>query len=252
MSRFITAAAVFACTIVLPACDAQTLEEDHTTRSGITEVVVDVSVGSVVVSGTKDTQAKAHVEATFATDDFRPAIDFREEGSKLFVSANCGDAEDIPYCRTDIELSMPAGAILRVAGVEADISVEDLTGAIYASTEYGNIDLDTVTGALDLSVREGNIIGDNIYSSRTIADTYKGRIDLVFLGLPWNIDTSTARGDIKLTMPKLTYQVLAKTASGTVDIRVPQSSTSRRLVKADIAESGSILVGPTDSSGGAM
>jgi hypothetical protein len=75
---------------------------------------------------------------------------------------------------------------------------------------------------------------------------------LTLAGLPWNIDIGTVRGDIKLTLPKLTDQVLASTASATDDLRVPQSSASRRLVEADIDETGSILVAPLDSSGGAM
>lgn len=251
MSRFITAAAVIACTAALSACDSQTFEVDHQTKAstGITEVIVDIDIGAVVVKGTKETQASAHVEALWTDRETKPAVDFREEGSKLYVSANCNG---IVPCRADIELSMPAGAILRADGEEADITAEGLKGKIFATTATGDIALDNVSGALDLTVRDGTIIGTDLLSTSAIASTEKGKIDLVFLAPLWNVDASTVRGDIKLTMPKLDYMVSAETGSGTVDIRVPQSSTSTRIVSASIAESGNILIAPLDATGGAM
>lgn len=246
----LTAAALIACTAALTACDMQTLEFDHQTKSGtaITEVIVDVHVGTLTVVGTREPGAKAHVGAEFGSPDFRPAVDFREEGSKLYITTKCGNIE---LCRTDIELSMPEGAVLRADGEEADITAKDLRGAIFATIAIGNIQLDNVSGALDLTVREGSISGDDLLSTKALADTVKGKVDLVFLAPVWDITVNNTRGDIKLTVPDLVYQVKAATASGTADVRVDNSAGSRRLLKANISEAGNILIAPLASNGGA-
>lgn len=248
MSRFTAAATIIACT-TLAACETQHLEKDHITKAAVTEVIIDADVGTVNVKGSRDILAKAHVETTWLDPALQPAVTFREEGSKLYVTADCGGAQP---CRSEIELTMPASATLRIEGDEVDIAVDGIKGALFASTDTGDITLNDVWGALDLSAKDGDIRGDNLWSTRIVADTVNGEIDLIFFSWLWSLETSTATGDIKLVLPELGYQVLARTADGSVDVRVPKSGHSRRLVKADISEAGNILIVPTDNTGGAM
>lgn len=242
MTRFTTATlAALVASATLVACDTQNQVFSHTTQasSAITEVVVNVDVGTVAVtSAVGGTKVKSAAVARWIGE--KPEVEFIEEGTRLTISATCAESNE--FCDIDLAFEMPAGAVLKIEGSTLDVKVEDAMGPTTIAINEGDITLARVSGNLDVDTHKGTVTGTDLKSSRGWISSWSGKLDLAFVGPIFNIQADTNFGDIKMKVPYTAYTVEAKTGDGDLNIGVKQDSNSRRLIHAVATERGNVSI----------
>lgn len=233
------AALVASATLV--ACDTQNQVFTHTTQasSAITEVVVNVDVGTVQVTSAADgTKVKSAAVARWIGE--KPEVEFIEEGTRLMISATCAESNE--FCDIDLSFEMPAGATLKIEGSTLDVTVADAMGPTTIDINEGDITLAGVGGLLDVDTRKGKVTGTDIKSTRAWISSWSGALDLAFTGQIFNLQADTNYGDIKLKVPYSAYTVEAKAGRGELDIGVKQVTDGRRLIHAVATETGNVSI----------
>lgn len=227
--------------VALVACDTQNQVFSHTTQSSaaITEVIVNVDVGTVqVTSAVGGTKVKSAAVARWIGE--KPEVEFIEEGTKLMISATCAESNE--FCDIDLAFEMPAGAALKIEGSTLDVTVEDAMGPTTIDINEGDVTLARVGGAVDVDTRKGKVVGTELKSSRGYFNAWDGALNLAFVAPIFNIQADTNYGDITLKVPYSPYTVEAKTGSGDLDIGVKQVSDNRRMIHAVATERGNVSI----------
>lgn len=228
---------------VFTGCEVQTETITHDATGAaapLTRIVTNLNVGDVVVN--PGTSGTAHVEAEAQWSAKRPTVTFRQEASTLYIDATCEDG-DIS-CRVDITLTAPPGVAIEVNGGETTITANGQRGAATLRTGQGDILVEDMSGALTLASREGEIRGNVLRAAIATADTLDGAVNLVFAAGADDVSVNTLDGDVRLAVPRTTYQVDART-EGKLSIGVTQSSASTTTKKLYVrSNTGDITITP--------
>lgn len=167
-------------------------------------------------------------EVRFEDEQFR-RLDVRleYEGERIRVRSNDGER-----LRVDLELQLPAGALLELRqgvgdisaeGVDADMNLSvnygrvraaDGQGALVAATKSGDMEIASQRGQLDAKSGSGDLRIENVLGT-TRARTGSGNIRL--LGADGDMQVETGSGDIDLS--DVVGSLRARTGSGDVEIR---------------------------------
>ncbi|HEX8794885.1 MAG TPA: DUF4097 family beta strand repeat-containing protein [Polyangiaceae bacterium] len=159
--------------------------------------VVDCNV-HVVGSTRKD------VKVTANTSDVRVSGD----GDHVSIHVHPGGA-------STIDVAVPSGVHLDVHGIEATISVHEVSGPVQVATVNGNVSVDgaprdveagSVSGSVDVSIRRGNVRASSVSGSVAV--------HLANGGTAW---ARTVSGSVQVGGAPLT-RAEAHTMSGTIDL----------------------------------
>ncbi len=138
--------------------------------------------------------------------------------------------------------SIPAGRSATASSGSGDVHARDLSGALKLSTGSGDMLLSRLSGALVLSDDSGDITGTALAAARVHGNDDSGNVDLSFTRPPSQLSISGDSGDITVRLPPgFAYRVSAKANSGTTDVAVPTSPSSRYVIDLN-TDSGNITV----------
>ncbi|MFE0510754.1 DUF4097 family beta strand repeat-containing protein [Streptomyces sp. NPDC058964] len=210
---------------VLTACSSpsKTDKQSYAVNKKITSLRVDNYAGSIeVVAATGDT---VKVVEEYDYSDGRPQTEHSVTGGQLLLkSSGCGSDADKCAVRYHVEVPATTAAHLTLGG--GDITVHGLSGATYAKSEGGSVD-----------------IGDSSAKSVTAANG-GGDVSVSFKSVPDKVDASTEGGDATVHLPQGTYAVDATTEGGHRSVDVKTDSGSAHKVRAH-TEGGDVNVEST-------
>jgi DUF4097 and DUF4098 domain-containing protein YvlB len=168
------AAFVFAAVLAGPAwLSAETPVDERRPAAPDAKVSIENMSGSVKVTGW--TQAEVHVKGTVG-EGAQLSFDGPAQSLKIEVEAEHGNPMGI---KSDIEVSVPAGASVSIEGFQATISIAGVTGSVSAETVNGSItqsgpakgvELQSVNGSIDLTKAGGRIQAETVNGPLTIRD----------------------------------------------------------------------------------
>lgn len=202
MRPFLCAIAVLVLVLLAwaPAARAQAPHESTISIApdGIVSIgVVDCNV-HVVGSARKD------VKVTSSSSDVHVSGD----GDHVSIHVRPGSA-------STIDVAVPSGVHLDVHGIEATISIHEVSGPVQVATVNGNVSVDgaprdveagSVSGSVDVSIRRGNVRASSV--SGSVAVHLSGG------GTAW---ARTVSGSVSVGGAPLT-RAEAHTMSGTIDL----------------------------------
>jgi hypothetical protein len=136
-----------------------------------------------------------------------------EQGIKVTGESGSGDVRLQGVSTVDLEVG------------SGNIEIKNATGAIRAKTGSGNITVTDVAGDAVLTTGSGDVEGRDLRGARTTVEVGSGQITL---RLPGTGDASavTSSGDIDVTVPVGTCEIVAETDSGDRNISVGAPTTA--------------------------
>ncbi len=183
-------AAILACSLAT-AAKASTDVNETRQVSPDARIQVDNMAGTIRVTGWD----KPEVEITGELGDRVDELEISEVSGGLRIRVHNQDN----LRRIDeshLSLQVPAGAILELESISADMRVEGLdNGSIVASSVSGEIEITANTGHLEAE----SVSGDVIFSGRTprvTVETVSGEIDVK--GVTGEVRVTTVSGDLVL------------------------------------------------------
>jgi DUF4097 and DUF4098 domain-containing protein YvlB len=183
-----------------PVARAQAPQESTISISpdGVVSIgVVDCNV-HVVGSARKD------VKVTASSNDVRVSGD----GDHVSIRVRPGGS-------STIDVAVPAGVHLDVHGIEANVTVHEVSGPVQVATVNGNVSVDgsprvveaaSVSGGVDVSIRRGDVRASSVSGSVSV--------HLAGGGTAW---ARTVSGSVSVGGAPLT-RAEAHTMSGTIDL----------------------------------
>jgi len=198
--------------------------------AGTGKATVSVSGGDVTVRQAAGTGARLTGTATYSL--IRPDLKTRHITGGVAIRYNCmipaGD------CGRDATLSVPAQTVASVSTGGGDATAVGTTGDVTLSTDGGDVTADRVSGVLSLSTGGGSIHGTAITAPRVTAHSGGGDIEIVFTGVPRDVQVDTGGGNVTIVVPpgSAQYHVTANTGGGTVSESVPLNTSSPNVITA--------------------
>ncbi|MBL0385805.1 DUF4097 family beta strand repeat protein [Tumebacillus sp. ITR2] len=229
----------------LPTMSSQNYEETKSTEtSGIQIIDIEGYAANVNVTPGPDSQATAHFHGYGRSDVY--SLKMQTNGDTLHILIDHPDQQwNFGSNSLTLDVVIPQRDFdrLTVNTASGDIHLQDLKAkALLSSTGSGNQDvsnvqsdtlaLDTASGdlnventsaTLDLKTASGNITGHRLTGKKISADCASGDINLG--GLTGEIKTRVMSGNINLDYDKLSATLTAYTASGDVNVDLPNDSS---------------------------
>jgi Putative adhesin len=165
-------------------------------------------------------------------------------------------------CALDATISAPAAMPVTASTAGGNASVAGLTGPVTLSSGGGNLSASRISGPLSLNTSGGsvqltaitsptltaatgggNIQAAGVSAAAVTARTGGGDIEIVFSGVPRDVQVNTSGGDITLVLPRGTtaYHVTAQTSGGSIADSLPLQTSSPNVIAAS-AGGGNITI----------
>jgi DUF4097 and DUF4098 domain-containing protein YvlB len=188
--------------------------------------------GSVKVTGWD--RAEVQVKGTVG-DGAELSFDGSEKALEIEVEAEDGNPMGI---KSDLEVSVPAGASVSIEGFQATISVAGVTGSVSAETVNGTItqagaarevQLESVNGSIDVTKPAGRVKAEAVNGTVTVRDA-SGELDaaavngkvLVTGGSFDRAKLESVAGNVRFEAGLSARATLSvESVSGTVDLFLP-------------------------------
>lgn len=163
-----------------------------------------VSIGVVDCNVHVVGSARKDVKVTASSADVRVSGD----GDHVSIRVRPGSAQTL-------DVAVPAGVHLDVHGIEATVSIHEVTGPVQVATVNGNVSVDgaprdveaaSVSGSVDVSIRRGDVRASSVSGSVSV--------HLSGGGTAW---ARTVSGSVSVGGAPLT-RAEAHTMSGTIDL----------------------------------
>lgn len=238
----LSATIVLAAALALTGCDLQTETFNYKPTGPLApvKIITNLDIGDVSI-----TPASAAGSVTIVAEaqwaGAKPSVKFVQTGTTLYVTAECDDRD--VACRVDLTMAVPNQVALDIRAEEANIEVNGYDGTATLNTAVGDIELEDVGGKLTLTASDGRIIGGDLTSRDLTSISAEGETDLEFVGGADNINVTSTTGNVKLTVPPLSYRIDTGTTAGAVDIDALASNTATRQIKVRSSE-GDISIKP--------
>jgi DUF4097 and DUF4098 domain-containing protein YvlB len=227
------AALVLAAVLAGPAwLAAQTPVDQKRPAAPDAKVTIENMSGSVKVTGWD--RAEVQVKGTVG-EGAELSFDGPEKELQIEVEAEHGNPMKI---KSDLEVSVPAGASVSIEGFQATISVTGVTGSVSAETVNGSItqsgaarsvELESVNGSIDVTKATGRIQAEAVNGTVTVRDA-SGELEaaavngevLVTGGSFDRAKLESVAGDVRFEAGLSARATLSvESVSGTVDLFLP-------------------------------
>lgn len=162
----------------------------------------------------------------------------------LELRGNCAPVGAI-WCNVDFTVVMPADIPLTVDGANGSVTVRGMVAAIDVDSDNGSVSLEDLTGEVRASTDNGRLVGRRLSSTRVVASTDNGRVELSFVDPPDSVDAESDNGRIEIVVPddEVAYRVEMSTSNGSTDTAVRTDPASDHVIVARTSN-GSITVRP--------
>jgi DUF4097 and DUF4098 domain-containing protein YvlB len=200
------------------------------------------------------------IDSTVKGSIHAPVLRAVKDGAEVRINGNCPYISFGP-CHARIMIRVPAGTEVDVRAGSGDITANGLTGKVKLATGSGDVNATGLAGTADLhtssgdvNVRglsgpttlktgSGNINGEDLALRDLTADTASGDVELDYTEAPAIVDASTASGNVDISLPEgEAYRVESDSGSGDQRIEVKTDPAATRIVRAQTS-SGDVTVG---------
>jgi DUF4097 and DUF4098 domain-containing protein YvlB len=183
-----------------------------------------------------------------------------KDGATVRINGNCPYISFGP-CRARIVIRVPADTAVEVQSGSGDVTASGLAGPVKLETGSGDVNATGLTGSSDLNTSSGDVTvrglrgrtvlrtgsgdinAEDVATRELTADTASGDVQLDFAQAPDIVDASTASGDVDVSLPEGgTYRVEADPGSGDQHLNVKIDPSATRVVRAQTS-SGDVTVG---------
>ena len=133
-------------------------------------------VSEVKVTGTKIVKAFSQKEA----DEYSAKTPFEvvTNGDQIIIRSN-GDRIKQPRMRTDLEITVPRGAIIEAKGRLGDFDMNDLSGGVEIASDNAGVRLRNIGGNVRVDLKRSDIVrATNVKGSVDIRGPHAGDIEL--------------------------------------------------------------------------
>jgi DUF4097 and DUF4098 domain-containing protein YvlB len=214
----------------------------------VTSLRVDAGPGEILLLPSQD--GRLHVNSTAKGALHTPQLRATRNGTEVELKGEC-PAITFGPCHAEIRLAVPLGATVHVDASSGDITADGLSGRVWLKTGSGDVTANGLTGGAELRTSSGDVSlrggrgditlhsasGDvsagDVASDRVDATTSSGDVDLDFRQAPRLVEASTASGDVQVALPDgLAYDVETDTGSGDSEIGVRTDPGSPHIVRA--------------------
>jgi hypothetical protein len=222
---------------------------------------VDAGAGAdITVVRELSTMPLVTIDSTVKGSIHAPALRAVKEGTEGRSNGNCPEISFGP-CHARIMIRVPADTEVDIRAGSGDITVNGLDGKVKLETGSGDVNATGLTGEADLhtssgdvNVRalrgvttlktgSGDINGEDLTARELIADTASGDVELDYAHAPTVVDASTASGDVDISVPEGdAYRVESDPGSGDQRLNVRTDPAAARIIRAQTS-SGDVTVG---------
>ena len=220
---FVAALAVTTCTITLDGEGVLVREERLFTISGVPELILSTTDGSIDVRSWDRTEVLVEVEKRAGTEEAAEALEVRasQDGNTIRI--------EVPRARLDdgfgynpsvsLRVTAPATLTLRAETLDGPIVAERLDGTIDVRTGDGPIRLDGVSGQVTANTGDGSINARGRFDTFR-ADTGDGPMTIEAdegsgMSDDWSLTTSD--GSITVRLPRdFNAELDAQSGDGTI------------------------------------
>ncbi|TFB90267.1 hypothetical protein E3O44_01240 [Cryobacterium algoricola] len=193
---------------------------------------VDVRVPNAALRFEPSPDSQVHVRADGSSLGATPTLEIGTANGVTEVTGGC-PSQWFGLCSLNMTVSLPAGLSLTADGVNGQIEVSGLTGALRLTTTNGAIETTGSLGRVEVHTTNGAVRVRDAGSRRVVATTTNGAVEVDFRDAPEAVEARSTNGSVTVRMPAagLAYLVDARTTNGNVDTgSVPSDPSARRTV----------------------
>jgi hypothetical protein len=224
----------------------QTVQEEHVYGFDGKAVSIDLTVGEIaIVPGTVDDQILVRRRMTYGLR--RPFVEERIDGDTFRVrDGDCGMPLETA-CHIRWLVQLPPRLHLEITTTSGNISVRaGMTGAVRLVSDSGEVEARGLSGpAVQLLSHRGPVSGTGIRSTHVVATSDTSDISLTFRGPPKFVQAKTKTGAVEVVLPDSdeSYKVVANGGGGRTISGVTQddTDTSNRQITVK-SETGAVTV----------
>ena len=225
----------------------------------VDQLVVDADGGEITVVPAIDDTVR--VSSTVRGSIHTPQPHVSRDGTTVHLDGQCPDISFGP-CRARITVHVPRDTPVEVHSGSGDLTAIGLTGRVDLHTGSGDVEATGLTGAAnletgsgDVTVRglsgptelhtgSGDVTAEDLGMRALVAETSSGDVVLGFREAPDSVSADTASGDVDIALPDDAgaYRVEPDPGSGEQHVNVRTDPASKRIVQAQTS-SGDVTVG---------
>lgn len=252
--------ALSGCDAVNPFTAEETLSESYEV-SASPRIIVETFNGEIDVTGSPDTQVNVYAvkrgsgaTAADAEADLKNVeVSLTQEGDTIRVIARRTDnAFTLNNSGAEFRLDVPTGASLELRTSNGAITVEGVTGGVFADTSNGALDVSGGRGRLDLHTSNGAIRIEAEEASVN-AGTSNGRVTFNGGLVEGEHTFDTSNGSIEIRLPAgARFRIDARTSNGKVSSEFPLTtirSQSDDELRGEVGENPAVSIRAGTSNG---
>lgn len=211
--------------------------------SGVTDLDVDVSAGSLTIEFTDVAEAELDVTSSWGLARWT----LERDGDELAVASPQGffNGGWLWGGTGDAVLRLP----LALEGMDADFGLS--AGDLRVDGAFGDLDLELGAGSadiqgsareLDAQVNAGSVDLDLADVSAVSIGLSAGSMDAVLTGAqPRSIEAEVSAGSLDLTVPEGRYNVASDVSAGDFDNRIDSDSDARSTIRVQLSAGSATL-----------
>jgi hypothetical protein len=193
---------------------------------------VEVRVPNSALRFESSPDAQVHVRADGSSLGATPTLAITTANGVTEVTGGCPN-QWLGFCSLTMTVALPAALSLTTDGVNGQIEVSGLTGALRLTTTNGAVETTGTLGRVEVHTTNGAVRVRDAGSRRVVATTTNGAVDVDFRDAPEAVEARSTNGAITVRMPAagLSYRVDARTTNGNVDTgSLPSDPSARRTI----------------------
>jgi hypothetical protein len=175
----------------------------------------------------------------------KPRVEETWHGNTLHIQVRCRTSKRwLPvsaHCTAAYTIRIPADTVVDARTTSGDVNVLGIAGSLRLATRSGDIRLSDTTGPVWVHADSGSVIGGKLRSHDVNAQLKSGTARLAFVAVPRSVTTTTASGDIDISVPEGRYRIHANTGSGAWKVAVISDDNAKSGITAQ-AGSGDVKI----------
>lgn len=179
------------------------------------EVEIELTCGEVKVVGWE--RSEVRVQGELLSDDLR--LEFESSGDRVEIEVR--NPAESSYCReARLEIHVPSGSYVEMAGVAVDFDVSGVSGELDIASVSGDVSVDGAPAEVDIETVSGSvkIEGDQAVSDLDL-QSVSGNLEVgLAFGPSANVDMETISGNVTLYVPAgSSARIDGETFSGSIE-----------------------------------
>jgi hypothetical protein len=172
-----------------------------------------------------------------------PVTTETSDADGVVLSAECGTEGFGATCSVDYTVQVPPAYAVRVQVGSGQVSARGLTGGVTVDVEHGSVALHDLAGPVDVRSDSGEVRAIGLSSPMVAVDTSSGDVQLYLRTPPDAVQARTDHGSVDIRLPgTTTYRVSADAGDGIEWIGVRNDPASPHAVVATTG-TGHIQIG---------